>query len=341
MAVAVDTALMTADVARTARLIAPHIVRTPLLRSATEPWGTLHLKCENLQRTNSFKFRGAVSSLLHYRLQGGASWERILQHGVITCSTGNFGRAIARVSQEFDLGCTIVVPEAIPVIKLNAILAENPNAEVIKVPYEEWRHAISTSKYPGTRALFLSSEINQSVSLGNATIAMEVLRDLPDVDAILVPYGGGNLAYSIASYLQAAGRDVPVFAVEVSTGAPLTASLRAGRPTDVEYRPSFVDGIGASFVIPEQFHRVKDLIAGTLVISPEDIAEALASLAFTDKIVSEGAGAAAPAAASKYANEFGWKRACAVVSGGAIEPSLLLDTLTPHTDPITRLRSAA
>lgn len=341
MAVAVDTAFTTADVARTARLIAPHIVRTPLLRSATEPWGTLHLKCENLQRTNSFKYRGAVSSLLHYRHEDGTSWQRILRYGVITCSTGNFGRALARVSHEFNLGCTIVVPEGIPAVKLNAILATNPDVELITVAYEEWRRAISTSEYPGTRALFLSSEINHLVSLGNATIAMEVLRDLPDMDAVLVPYGGGNLAYSIASYLRAAGRDVPVFAVEVSTGAPLTASLRAGRPTDVEYWPSFIDGIGASFVIPEQFHRVKDLLAGTLVVSPDDVAETLASLAFTDKIVSEGAGAAAPAAASRYATEFGWKKACAMVSGGVIESSLLLDTLTPRTVPNTRLRSAA
>ncbi|WP_256105462.1 threonine/serine dehydratase [Streptomyces sp. ODS05-4] len=337
-----DTAFTAADVARTARLISPHIVRTPLLHSAAGPWGTAYLKCENLQHTNSFKFRGAISAVLHYQAEGGLLWRRIIRDGVVTCSSGNFGRAVARIADELGFACTVVVPDSMPDVKLQAMLTANPGVQVAKVPYAEWRRIITTSEYPASRSLFLSSETNHRVSLGNATIAAEILRDLSDVDAVLVPYGGGNLAYSIASYLRAAGRRTPVYAVEMTTGAPFAGSLRAGRPTDVEYLPSFVDGIGATFVIPAQFHRVRDLLAGSLLVSPDEVAESVSSLAFHDKIVVEGAGAAAPAAAARYAREYGWKKPCAVVSGGVIEPSLLLDTLrTSRGDAQTTARSTA
>ncbi|MFK0293296.1 threonine/serine dehydratase [Streptomyces sp. NPDC090442] len=304
-------------------LIDPHIRRTPLLRATAQNPVDIHLKCENLQVTNSFKARGALSALHAYRRYRPEVWARIVRDGVVTGSSGNFAQGLAHVTSELDLAYTVVVPDSIPEAKRSQILAYNPRARIVAVPYPVWRRTMVSSSFPDLPGFFLSSESDPYVSLGIATIGMEIQEDLPDVDAVLVPYGGGNLAYSLATYLE-----VPVYAVEISTGAPLSASLRAGRPTEVEYERSFVDGIGASFVIPAQFERLKDKLAGVFTVTPQEVAEALASLAFTDKIVCEGAGAAAYAAALKHSASLGWRNPVAVVSGGVIDPDVLLHTLT-------------
>ncbi len=319
-----------ASVRRMRELIGPHIRRTPLLRATAQSPVDIHLKCENLQVTNSFKARGALSALHAYRQYRPELWARIVRDGVVTGSSGNFAQGLAHVTSELDLAYTVVVPDSIPEAKRSQILAYNPRTRIVAVPYPVWRRTMVSSAFPDLPGFFLSSESDPYVSLGIATIGMEIQEDLPDVDAVLVPYGGGNLAYSLATYLE-----VPVYAVEISTGAPLSASLRAGRPTEVEYERSFVDGIGASFVIPAQFERLKDKLAGVFTVTPQEVAEALTSLAFTDKIVCEGAGAAAYAAALKHSASLGWRNPVAVVSGGVIDPDVLLHTLTTAGQSLT------
>lgn len=320
---------------RVARLIGPHVSRTPLVRSNAARHagaGDVFLKCESLQRTDSFKLRGAVSALLNYRLAHPAVWAHIERAGVVTCSSGNFAQGLAHATAELGVGCTVVVPEAIAPFKLHRIQQYNPAVQVRRVPHEEWRRTMISASHPELPGFFLSSESDGYVSLGNATIALEILADLPDVDAILVPFGGGNLAYSIASLLRCARRDIRLYAVEVSTGAALSASMRAGKPVAVEHRASFVDGIGASFVIPWQFERLRDLLSGVLTVTPREIAVALSSLASFDDLRLEGAGAAAFAAALKYAKGRGFRRPCAVVTGGVIAPRTLhriLQTVPP------------
>ncbi|MFV8126993.1 threonine ammonia-lyase [Streptomyces syringium] len=309
------------------QLIRPHIRHTPLLRSKAQSTADVYIKCENLQFTDSFKIRGALSALHGYRRFEPDTWHHISRHGVVTCSSGNFAQGLAHATAELDLAYSVVVPEGIPRAKRDQITRYNPMAQILEVPYATWRQTMTTSRYPELPGFFLASESNPYVTLGCATVGLEILEDLPDVDAVLVPYGGGHLAYSITSLLRASGRDIPVYAVEISTGAPLTASLRAGRPTDVPYEKSFVDGIGASFVLPAQFQRLKDKLAGVFTVTPDEIASALASLAFTDKIVCEGAGAAAYAAAVKHAGAYGWRRPCAIVSGGVIDPNVLVRIL--------------
>lgn len=308
--------------------IAPFVRRTPLITAGTVH-GDVHLKCENLQVTQSFKVRGAVSGLLGYREDSPAVWAHIQQHGVVTCSTGNFAQGLAYASARLGIAYAVVVPDAAAPAKLARILRYNPAAQIIKVPYDRWRQTMVASAYPALPGFFLSSECDPYVSSGIATIGLEVLEQLPDLDALLVPYGGGNLAYSLGALLRAAGRAVSVFAVELSTGAPLGASLRAGRPVDVPYQASFVDGIGASFVIPSQFERVRGLLAGVFTVTPDEVAEAVATLLFSHNIVCEGAGAAAFAAALKFGASAAWTMPCAVVSGGVIDPDVLLATVAP------------
>ncbi|MET9432567.1 pyridoxal-phosphate dependent enzyme [Streptomyces sp. NPDC006551] len=309
-------------------LIQPHLLRTPLLRSKRTGPADTYLKCENLQITDSFKVRGAFSALLGYRGFQPEVWERIVRDGVVTCSSGNFAQGLAHVTAELGIPYSVVVPESITAAKRSQIIRYNPDARITEVPYPVWQRTMVTSDFPQLPGFFLSSETDPYVSLGLATVGLEVLEDLPTVDAVLVPYGGGNLAYSIASLLREAGSQASVYAVEISTGAPLTASLRAGRPVGVPYTPSFVDGIGAGFVIPAQFERIQDRLAGTFTVTPQEVAAALSSLAFTDKIISEGAGAAAYAAVLKHEAAHGWKRPCAIVSGAVIDPDVLLQTMT-------------
>lgn len=320
---------------RVARLIAPHVRRTPLIRSdaaARLGAGDIFVKCENRQHTGSFKLRGAMSALHGYPLALPDAWAHMRRRGVVTCSSGNFARGLAHATAQLGLDCTIVVPRSISAFKWGRILRQNPAARVHRVDHDAWRRMMIAAECPELPGYFLSSESDSHVSLGNATIALEILEDLPDVDAVFVPFGGGNLAFSVASLLARARPEVKVYAVEVSTGAPLSASLRADRPVAVEHSQTFVDGIGASFVIPWQFHRLRDLLAGVLTVTPREISVAIAGLACFDDLRLEGAGAAAFAAARKYAHVHGFRRPCAVATGGSIAPDVLrtiLRTVSP------------
>lgn len=318
-------------------LLSPHVRRTPLLRSRMDPHGRsqgeVFLKCENLQLTGSFKLRGALGALLGYLHHRPGVWRRIEQDGIVTGSTGNFAQGLAYATAQLGLSCSIVVPSSAAPYKLAQIARYNPKALLVQVPYAKWRETMVTGSFPELPGYFLASETDAFVSLGNATLALEILEELPEVDALLVPFGGGNLAYSIASLVRQLRADVRVYAVEVASGAPLSASLRLGQPVEVAYRGSFVDGIGASFVIPAQFHRLKELLSGALTVTPEQIAEAVSFLALTEKLIAEGAGAAALAAARQYSDVYGWKNPCCIVSGGVIHPETLAAVLRTPTAP--------
>ncbi|WP_067464128.1 pyridoxal-phosphate dependent enzyme [Actinomadura macra] len=307
-------------VANTHQMISPYIRRTPLVRSKGQ--GEIFLKCENLQLTGSFKVRGALSGLLNYRRFQPDVWSHMKSQGVVTCSSGNFAQALAYATTRLALDYTVIVPDQITPAKVAGIIGHDPGAHIVRVPYRTWQQTMLTGEHPEFPGFFLSCETDDYVTQGNGTVGLEIFEDLPTVDAVLVPYGGGNLTYSLATYF--AGRGISVFAVEVTTGAALSASLRAGEPVEIEYSPSFVDGIGASFVLPQQFYRVKDVIAGVLTVTPEEVAEALGSLLLKDKMLAEGAGAAALAAARKYSDVYQWKYPCAIVSGATIDlPNLL------------------
>ncbi|HEX2573542.1 MAG TPA: pyridoxal-phosphate dependent enzyme [Polyangia bacterium] len=326
-----STLISPTHVARIRRLIEPYVRRTPLLRTTlrhgAKHEGAVFLKCENLQITNSFKLRGALSALVAYRHLRPDVWRRIETDGVVTASSGNFAQGLAHATALLDVRCTVVVPASATPYKLEQVARYNPAAELVQIPYDQWRETIVSGRFPGLPGFFISSEADPYVSLGNATLAAEILEELPTMDSILVPFGGGHLAYSISSFLQQVQPSVQVYAVEIETGAPLSASLRAGAPVEVEYRRSFVDGIGASFVIPAQFHRLREKLSGAVTVTPEEIAGALSFLALTEKMIVEGAGAAALAAALKYAGAYGWKNPCCILSGGVISPATFSETL--------------
>jgi threonine dehydratase len=234
--------------------------------------------------------------------------------------------------------CDVVVPDHAPRAKLEAI--ERLGAHAIPVPFDRWWRVLVERRYEGLDGVFVHPVSDPDVIAGNATIGLEILEDLPDAAAVLVPYGGGGLSSGIASALRAAGSRAPVFACEVDTAAPFAASLAAGTPQAADYRPSFVDGIGARAVLDEMWPLASSLLAGSCVVSLDEVAEAIRTLITRVRVVAEGAGAAALAAArvGRDARAAGagtrplpdGPLVC-VVSGGNLDPSVLAAILEGRT----------
>jgi threonine dehydratase len=276
----------------------------------------IHLKLENLQPIGSFKLRGAGNRILQ------ADPAQLAQ-GVWTASAGNMAQGVAWCAQRMGLGCVVVVPETAPETKRAAI--ERLGARIVTVTFDQWLEVFETRRYPGMEGLFVHAFNDPAVMAGNGTIGLEILEDLPDVDAVVVPYGGGGLSCGIAAALRALKPDVKIYAAEVEGAAPLAASLAAGAPVEIDYRPSFVDGIGAPRVFTEMWPLAKLLLDGSLIATVGEVAEAVRLLAERNRVVAEGAGATPVAAA--LADRAGGGNVVCVVSGGNIDSSKLVKIL--------------
>lgn len=295
------------------RRIAGIALRTPLIRlhhDDSEP--EIYLKLENLQPIGSFKIRGAANAM------AALPRERLAQ-GVFTASAGNMAQGVAWNARLIDVPCTVVVPDHAPRTKVEAIT--RLGAEVVAVGFDEWWQVVKTRRFPGLAGLFVHPVSDRMVIAGNATIGWEIHEDLPDVDTVLVPYGGGGLSSGIASALRHLRPEARVYAVEVATAAPLAPSLRAGHPVEVDYHKSFIDGIGSTSLLAEMWPLVSTLLSGSVVVEVEEVAAALRLLVERARIVAEGAGAASLAAALR--KEVGGDRVVCVVSGGNIDRAVL------------------
>jgi len=293
--------------------IAGVAIRTPLIRLALDGLpAELFLKLEILQPIGSFKIRGAANALA---LLPPAD----LQRGILTASAGNMAQAAAWEARRRGVPCTVVAPDHTPAAKRAAI--ERLGARLILVPFERWWQTFQDRAYPGVDASFLHAFNDPAVMAGNGTIGLEVLEDLPDVDAMIIPWGGGGLASGIAVAMRAARPQCRLYACEVATGAPLAASLAAGQPCVVDYRPSFVDGIGSKTVFPDMLAHARELLDGSLVVDLDAVAAALRLLIERARVVAEGAGACALAAA--MSGQAGSGKIVCVVSGGSIDRATL------------------
>lgn len=292
--------------------IADAALRTPLLRLAVDAPAEIYLKLENLQPIGSFKLRGASNAMA-------VASRDALARGVWTASAGNMAQGVAWQARRLGIPCTVIAPDHAPETKLAAIA--RLGARVEQIPFDAWFEVLATRRHPGMEGLFIHPVSDPAVMAGNGTIALEILEDLPEVDAIVVPYGGGGLSCGIASAIRALKPKVKVYACEVETAAPLAASLAAGKPTRVTYTPSFVDGIGGPFVLPEMWPLVRDLLAGSLVVPLPEVAAAVRVLAERQRVIAEGAGAVSVAAA--LSGRAGPGRVACVVSGGNIDSAKL------------------
>ena len=297
------------DIRRAQPAVASAAVRTPLVRlNVWDAPAQIYLKLENLQPIGSFKIRGAANAM-------SLMSQDELSRGVLVASAGNMAQGAAWNARRLGIPCTVIAPDYAPDTKVQAI--ERLGGRVIKVPFDRWWQTFTDRSYPGVDAAFIHSFDDDRVMAGNGTIGLELLEDLPDVDTVLIPWGGGGLASGIATALRALKPSIRIFAVEADTGAPLSASLKAGSPQAVDYQPSFVDGIGSKTVFKNMLELAQELLDGSITASLEEIAAALRLMAERNRVIAEGAGAVALAVA--LSGKAGQGRIACVISGGNID----------------------
>lgn len=292
-------------------------LRTPLLPlTADEAPAEIYLKLESLQPIGSFKLRGSGNAMA-------LADPDLLADGVYTASAGNMAQGVAWNARRLGIPCRVVVPDTAPDTKMEAI--RRLGAEAIPLPFEEWWQVIVNHHHPGVPGLFIHPVSDPAVIAGNGTVGLEIIEDLPDVDTVLVPYGGGGLSCGIASAVKALKPGTKVFACEVETAAPLRASLEKGAPTAIDRIPTFIDGIGGKSVLAEMWPLARTLLNGSLVVSVQAIVEAILLLVLRNRLIAEGAGAA-PVAAAMAGLAGGGKVVC-VVSGGNLSRAALQSIL--------------
>ncbi len=294
---------------------------TPLVRLNVEDApADVWLKLESLQPIGSFKLRGAGNAMA-------LADPELLARGVYTASAGNMAQGVAWNARRLGIPCTVVVPDHAPRTKLEAI--HRLGAETVAVPFDAWWRVLVERSYPGLDGHFVHPVSDPAVLAGNGTVGLEIVEALPDVDAVVVPYGGGGLSCGIAAALRELAPGVPVHAAEVETAAPLHASLEAGEPRTVDYRASWVDGIGSGALLDEMWILASELLAGSLVVGLEEVADAVRTLVERNRVVAEGAGAASVAAA--LAGGAGEGTVVCVVSGGNLDTATLATILEGGT----------
>ena len=305
------------EIRAAAERIAGTVLRAPLLPLATdEAPAPIHVKLENLQPVGSFKLRGATNSV--------ASLDRAaLAAGLATASAGNMARAVAWLAEQHGVPCTVIVPESAPAAKLDPIRAHG--ARVVPEPFERWWQALQDGGHPAATGTFLHPFASRPMMAGNGTIGLELAEDLPSLAAVVVPFGGGGLSCGIACAVKALREETRVYAAEVEGAAPLAASLAAGHPVTIEHRRSFVDGIGSGGLLGDMWPLASSALDGSIVVSLDEVAAAMRILASRVRVVAEGAGAVALAAA--LTGRAGDGPVAVVVSGGNIDRPLLAEIL--------------
>jgi threonine dehydratase len=292
------------------------VTRTPLIRLplsgdlAERLAGTeIYLKLELLQPIGSFKIRGAWNVVRQLTKDE-------LRDGIWTVSAGNAAQGVALAARAAGVPCSVMVVETAPQAKFRAI--ERLGAAIVPAPYDECWTTVETHGSPRMRGHFIHPFDDDRFIAGNATAGIEIVEDLPDVDAVVAPLGGGGLIAGVASAVRALRPEAQVFAAEPETAAPFDASLKAGRPSRFEgWQASFVDGAGGQSVLPTMWPLLERLLAGSVVMSLADVAAAMKVTAERVHVIAEGAAACAVAAA--LSGRVPGKKIVAVASGGNID----------------------
>lgn len=275
------------------------------------------LKLESLQPIGSFKLRGAGNAILS------ASRDELAK-GVVTTSTGNMAQGVAWMARELGIPATIVVPDNASQAKLAAV--ERLGGRIVRIPWEQWWAAVEADEErdlgEGVEGFFVHPVRDAPVIAGNGTIGLELVEQLDDIDAVLIPWGGGGLTTGVASALHALSPETKVYVCEPETGAPVSAAIaNGGERISVPYAPSFVDGAGSGGLLPDMWEHARPLVTDAFPISLEDTAATVGLLLARARIVAEGA-AALPVAAA-LAGMAGPGRVVCIVSGGNIDASRL------------------
>jgi threonine dehydratase len=296
-----------------ARHVYEAAARTPLVALPTEPGQpAVFLKLETLQPIGSFKIRGAYNAVRHLT-------PAELARGVWTVSAGNAAQGVALAARKVGARSSVMVMDTAPETKLRAI--ERLGAAIVKAPYEECWQTVERHHSDRMEGHFVHPFDDDHFISGNGTIGLEILEDLPDVDAVIAPLGGGGLLAGVACVLRSERPDAKIYAAEPETAAPLAASFMAGRASYFDaWQPSFVDGAGGKSVLDTMWPLLQAWVNESIVVSLDEAAAAMRLVADRVHVVCEGAAACAVAAAVSPAMAArGHKKIVAVVSGGNID----------------------
>jgi len=309
-----------ADIRAARERIAKTILRTPLVRLEMGPgFPDVRLKLENLQPINAYKLRGAANAVALLS-------EAERKQGVWTISAGNAGQGVAYAARAAGIPCTVVAIETAPTSKLERMKALG--AKLVLVPYDVAWKTLEARAYPGVEGTFIHPFDDHDFIAGHGTMGLEILEDLPETAAIVGSVGGGGLLVGVGSAVKALKPGIKLYASEPETAAPLALSLEKGSPQKFEaWKPSFVDGAGGQSVFPRMWERMKPLVDGSIVVSLADTQKAMRLVAEKTRVIAEGAGALAVAAA--LSGKAGQGPVVAIVSGGNIDLQKFCELVAP------------
>jgi threonine dehydratase len=290
---------------------------SPLVGCDIAPPGkSLRLKLENLQPIGSFKIRPIANAVLAKRRAD-------LNSGIYTTSSGNSALGVAWMARRLGIAATAVVPANAPQAKLEKL--RRLGTRIDMRPDDVWWRAIERGTLDDQEGVYIDAVRDPASLAGDATIGVEILAQWPDVEAILVPFGGGGLACGIACAVRAIKPAVKIIACELAGAHPLKSAFDAGAPTQTSHEAGFVSGVGFGTVLPEMWPLAKSMIDEVITVSLAQVAQAIRLLAENNRIVAEGAGAVSVAAA--LSAQYAETKVCAVISGGNIDGDVLATIL--------------
>ena len=285
-------------------------VRTPLVRlNDDRAHPEIYLKLENLQPIGSFKIRGAYNAVRLLPVDQRAA-------GVWTVSAGNAAQGVALAARRAGVPCSVLVMDGAPETKLSAI--RRLGASIVNASFDECWQALGERRHPRMNGTFVHPFEDDEFIAGNATCGLEILEDLPDVEAVVAAFGGGGITCGIATAIRAARPGVSVFAAEPESAAPLAYSFEKGSAQNFpNWQRTWVDGCGGKSVFPRMWALANHLLDGSIVVTLDEIRRAMKLVAERNHVIAEGAGACAVAAA--LTGKCGTGRVVAVISGGNID----------------------
>src|SRR3954466_767968 len=294
--------------------IASTVIRTPLVRlDLGADFPEVRLKLENLQPTNAYKIRGASNAVA-------ALSQEDRGRGVWTISAGNAGQGVAFAARRFGVPCTVVAIETAPQTKLDRMRALG--AKIVPVSYDEAWKIAEAHALEGMDGTFIHPFDDHDFIAGHGTMGLEILEDAPDVATIITAIGGGGLITGVGSAAKGLEPDVRIFGAEPEPAAPYALSLREGGPRRFEaWQPSFVDGAGGQSVTERMWQRMRPVVDGAITVPLDQVRDAMRLIAEKARVISEGAGALALAAA--LTGEAGKGPIVCVFSRGKIAPKKL------------------
>jgi threonine dehydratase len=302
--------------------IAPYLRRTPVVQSPAldESLGCeAFVKCENLQPIGAFKVRGGMNLMLRLT-------DEQRRRGVVTASTGNHGQSVAYAARLLGTKAIIHVPERANPLKVESIC--RLGAEIVMAGKDfDQAKVIAEQNAQREGMVFISSGDEPDLIAGVATACLELFEDVPDLDMVLVPVGGGSGASGACLARDGLSPDTRIIGVQASQAPAVSESWRSGHMVSYDSAPTFADGLATRepFMMPLQIMRAK--VADFWLVGEEDMKEAIRLLARALHVVAEGAGAAATAAALRHRSEVKGRRVGLMLSGGNLPLDLLQEIL--------------